>query len=737
MSEEHNNGPNAIGLRCIKDQTINYLDQVWKELLRMYETSITPNDANSSLQSPQTPQVIKNKQNTSNTNETNETKKPDTNASDQTPSKASNSSDSNSISLSAPSTPINTNNNQNESKTAENTKQNEPNTSTTSTTTNNNDNNTQTPTQNSNNDSKSNAWIVNSVLRPHIEFARLQKGTQHAFAIEALKYPHWSHLRDDKLRGLWQEYGILEFLDPKLTNNIRGSVNDIETLTACEYIHDIFLYFYQDCELCSEQLIHLPTSFASKFLVIESIFTKMLLLPHSTHNELFYGRILIELFRKQTKIWPRIVGPVVNRLFHNIENIDIECRDRLAQWFSFHLSNFGFQWPWKNWSLIVNLPKENSKRLFVENVFVKCYHISYYEAFKKTLAEEIVPVLTDSYPKPEPFFIYEQFRHIAPIRDNIESDNNNNSNNDNNESKETIKKEENEDIEMAKNEVKKEKVKEEEEVTKNENKNKNENENENENENDKNIIKKETKELEKEGFIKAKKKENERLRKLGEASKSLNKILNTRLSIEDVMTLLDTEVESPVLETKENVKLLSKFGDYKDFVPLEKIESLYEMKGLCLKFLGNSSKMNELTQLELFFSCILNVGKSSASHVISLLKMYGKGIKTLLNNNKNYYSELRLIDCLFNYWKHSQLRCEIFCDRLHALNYISPINIVKYIFLKENVLKSYQSFYWKILFNSIDRMVKTTFGIQRGIAKFEEDIKELHISMSSDFGDHV
>lgn len=38
------------------------------------------------------------------------------------------------------------------------------------------------------------------------------------------------------------------------------------------------------------------------------------------------------------------------------------------QWFSFHLANFGFLWPWNNWDGVKQLPDSSARKSFVRDV---------------------------------------------------------------------------------------------------------------------------------------------------------------------------------------------------------------------------------------------------------------------------------------------------------------------------------------------------------------------------------
>ena len=330
----------------------------------------------------------------------------------------------------------------------------------------------------------------------------------------------------------------------------------------------------------------------------------MLLLPscQSNHHFIFFGKIIIELFRKQTKIWPRVVGPIINKMFHEIENIDIECRDRLIEWFSFHLANFNFQWPWENWSNVVNLyPISSPKTSFIYSIMIKCLHLSYYDRFKKTLPINIINKILPNKP-------------------------------------------------------------------------------------DGNYLKK---------------------YQINDICSNLLRLLNQRQSPEDIVNHLEKYVICDQIDKEE----------YQD---------------------QSDSQIIIYKQIHILFTCILHVGKSSCSHVLSFLKMYGKKpLKQLLNNTPNKYGQFILLSSLFEYWINSPIRIEILSDKLHAMNYIEPQIIIKYIFKPENknIYKLYKQIYWIMIKQSIDRIVKTTQGMKRGIDKFKNDIKQLNKNLNSDFND--
>ena len=453
---------------------------------------------------------------------------------------------------------------------------------------------------------KTNVFEIKSIYRPYKEFSRLKKKFSHCLKLKQEEYNigSWESLKVKNLYPIWLEFGIPPLLNQQESEE---NVSKMERFVAMDYIHDIIEYFNQDTKLCSEQLINLPTSFDAKYVIVEGLVFKMLRLPQCKHHYIIFGKIIIDLFRKQTKVYPRIVGPVINKLFHSIDSVDIECRDRLIEWFSFHLANFNFQWPWENWSNVTSFPPSSPQTAFVRAVMVKCVHLSYYDRFKKTLPTEIISVVPH---KPEGHYQYSANNIVAM---------------------------------------------------------------------------------------------------------NLVRMLNQRQSAEDIANHLETFIE-PTTEKMHFDELA---------VPLTEPQDVI------------------LRQIELLFVCILHVGKSSCSHVLSFLKLYGKKPlkqligQTPINNEESKVKcgQLVLLQCLFSYWQYSPIRIEILLDKLHAMNYVTPQSILQFVFSKASIEHLHQQIYWIVVLQAMDRMVKTTQGMKRGIAKFEQDILELDKNLNSDFND--
>jgi MIF4G like len=87
----------------------------------------------------------------------------------------------------------------------------------------------------------------------------------------------------------------------------------------------------------------------SDFL-IQTVLGAFLILPESSHKSIYYIGLITEL----CKLSPSTVGPAVGKSIRKLygslaDGLDVEVARRFAEWFAVHMSNFGFQWVWKEW----------------------------------------------------------------------------------------------------------------------------------------------------------------------------------------------------------------------------------------------------------------------------------------------------------------------------------------------------------------------------------------------------
>ncbi|KAJ8515083.1 hypothetical protein ONZ45_g7452 [Pleurotus djamor] len=148
--------------------------------------------------------------------------------------------------------------------------------------------------------------------------------------------------------------------------------------------------------------------------VIEIILGSLLLLPESPHKTVYYISLITEI----CKLSPPTVGPAVGKsirkLYSNLaDGLDVEVSRRFAEWFSVHMSNFGFQWVWKEWIPDLSLDPHHPQRTYIRHAVEFEVRLAYHERIHKTLPPDMqdpaANVIAAQPPGPE--FEYEDAEH--------------------------------------------------------------------------------------------------------------------------------------------------------------------------------------------------------------------------------------------------------------------------------------------------------------------------------------
>ena len=84
-------------------------------------------------------------------------------------------------------------------------------------------------------------------------------------------------------------------------------------------------------------------------VAVDAVFSQLLQLPIAEHKLVYYHSVLTEA----CKVAPAAIAPSLGRairwLYKNVDTMDLELVYRFQDWFSHHLSNFGFTWKWTEW----------------------------------------------------------------------------------------------------------------------------------------------------------------------------------------------------------------------------------------------------------------------------------------------------------------------------------------------------------------------------------------------------
>lgn len=135
-------------------------------------------------------------------------------------------------------------------------------------------------------------------------------------------------------------------------------------------------------------------------IVLEHIFR----LPLTQHPQVYYHAILIDACIMAPQAIAPVFGRAIRFLYNHLEEFDLELNFRFLEWFSHHLSNFGFTWKWQEWKDGITLDDLHPRKVFMQQLVLKEMRLSYPQRIKDTLPEELVS-LVPSIPE-EPTFQY-------------------------------------------------------------------------------------------------------------------------------------------------------------------------------------------------------------------------------------------------------------------------------------------------------------------------------------------
>lgn len=129
------------------------------------------------------------------------------------------------------------------------------------------------------------------------------------------------------------------------------------------------------------------SSWKPEDVAVDAVFSQMFQLPTPEHKLVYYHSVLTEA----CKIAPAAIAPSLGRAirycYQNTHRLDLELSYRFLDWFTHHLSNFGFMWKWTEWAEDVNLPDVHPCKSFILGALDKEIRLSFAQRIKGTLPE--------------------------------------------------------------------------------------------------------------------------------------------------------------------------------------------------------------------------------------------------------------------------------------------------------------------------------------------------------------
>lgn len=158
------------------------------------------------------------------------------------------------------------------------------------------------------------------------------------------------------------------------------------------YVGDVVDNFSSRHIMAAERLLNLPMLQDVNDEIVEGLFSQMCALPAPTFAPVYYGTLFADLCRVKDSRLPAKLLDAVKTMFQHADELDPEAFDRLTDWFSYHLSNFGYKWNWQEWTVYADnemVRKFPYRALFCKDVIARCVRLSYYDRVRTILPEEM------------------------------------------------------------------------------------------------------------------------------------------------------------------------------------------------------------------------------------------------------------------------------------------------------------------------------------------------------------
>lgn len=195
---------------------------------------------------------------------------------------------------------------------------------------------------------------------------------------------HQQHTNKTRLRA---EGNPLEEIKPVpfRPDSIRSPL--VNYILRC-YVGDVVDNFADKHMIAAERLLNVPMFKNVNDEIVDGVFSHMCSLPHPSFTPLYYGTLFVDLCRVKDSRLPAKLLTAVESMFQEAAEFDPEVFDRLTDWFSFHLSNFGYKWNWADWAIYADeevVEKFPYRALFCKDVLGRCVRLSYYERIMKII----------------------------------------------------------------------------------------------------------------------------------------------------------------------------------------------------------------------------------------------------------------------------------------------------------------------------------------------------------------
>ncbi|PYI26589.1 cap binding protein [Aspergillus indologenus CBS 114.80] len=200
-----------------------------------------------------------------------------------------------------------------------------------------------------------------------------------------------------------------------LRDSLVDTINilDFNRIATAKYLIDVDCYFTPNTFVKRatpfDRLREVPTDrsqWKPEDVAVDAVFSQLFQLPCPEHKFIYYHSVLTEC----CKIAPAAIAPSLGRairfLYRSLESIDLDLSQRFLDWFSHHLSNFGFTWKWSEWIEDLDLPAVHPRMAFINGALDKEIRLSFAQRIRGTLPDPYQELITEGKEKDTPDFKY-------------------------------------------------------------------------------------------------------------------------------------------------------------------------------------------------------------------------------------------------------------------------------------------------------------------------------------------
>lgn len=197
-----------------------------------------------------------------------------------------------------------------------------------------------------------------------------------------------------------------------------GLVDTINTLdfnrhVPARYLMDLDCYFADGTFVKRatpfDELRNFPadrSTWKPEDVAVDTVFSQLFQLPKPEHKLVYYHSILTEA----CKLAPAAIAPSLGRairfLYKANPRLDLELSYRFLDWFSHHLSNFGFTWKWSEWEDDAEIADLHPSKWFLKGAVDKEVRLSFAQRIQKTLPTKLEQLISPDMEKDVPDFKY-------------------------------------------------------------------------------------------------------------------------------------------------------------------------------------------------------------------------------------------------------------------------------------------------------------------------------------------